>query len=404
MKTNWVIRTVLLLGLVLLLTGCWNRIELNEMAIVMGMGIDKVEETNEYRVSFQVVNPKAVSTGTAGGGGIGTPVTVYTGTEKKLFEAVRKTSQKVPRQLFFSHMQLLIIGETVAKEGIQELFDFFERNPETRLTPKVLVTRGTEAESMLRILTPIENIPANGLSGKIEMTEKLWSENVNNEMDDVIKALVSEGREPIISGARIIGNPEEGTKKSNLEQTNPPTLVEIKGVALFKEGKLRRWLDGHKVRGILLIQDQMKSTVMAIDCKNEKEAIGIEIVRSKSDVTAKVQDGRPTIHIHIRQEGFIGEMTCPIDLTKKEEITKLEKEWARETKKIVMEAVKVAQSEKSDIFGFGEAVKRANPKAWEKMKKEWSKTFAESKVDVKVDAFIRLPGKRTKPYLSELKG
>ncbi|GAA3314976.1 hypothetical protein GCM10020331_008870 [Ectobacillus funiculus] len=58
---------------------------------------------------------------------------------------------------------------------------------------------------------------------------------------------------------------------------------------------------------------------------------------------------------------------------------------------------------KSDIFGFGEAVKRADPKTWEKMRKEWSKTFAVSKVDVKVDAFIQRPGMRTKPYLSDLK-
>jgi spore germination protein KC len=46
-------------------------------------------------------------------------------------------------------------------------------------------------------------------------------------------------------------------------------------------------------------------------------------------------------------------------------------------------------------------VNRANPKAWEKMKKDWSQTFAQSKVDVKVDAFIRNSGMRLKPYMSK---
>jgi spore germination protein KC len=397
MKAKWIIRTFLLLWMVSLLTGCWNKRELNEMAIVMAMGVDKVEETGEYRVTFQVVNPGTVAPGTTGGGGNGTPVTIFSGTEKTLFKAVRKTSQKVPRQLFFSHMKLLVIGETIAKEGIQDLIDFFERNPETRLTTKVLVTRDVEAESMLKILTPVEKIPANGITRQMELTEKVWAENVNIEMEDVVKGLVSEGGEPVISGVKIVGKLEEGTKKSNLEQTDTVALIEIKGVALFKEGKLRRWLDGDKVRGVLWLQNKIESSIITTDCKDQKDAISIEIVRSKTGVTAGVLARKPLIHINIRQEGYVGEVTCPIDLTKKEEIAKLENEWERETKKQVMEAVKVAQSEKSDIFGFGEAVSRENPKAWEKMKKEWNKTFAEIEVDVNVDAFIRLPGKRNNP-------
>ena len=405
MKTKWVILTVLLFGIVLLMAGCWNSRELNKLAIVMAMGIDKVEQTNEYKVSFQVVNPGAVAPGATGGGAGANAASaaVFTGVGKNLFEAIRKTSQKVPRQLFFSHMQLLVIGEAVAKEGIQEVFDFFDRGHEARLTTKVLVTRDVEAGAMLKILTPLESIPANAHTRKVELSEKLWSGNVNNEIDDVIKALVVVGREPIISGAKIVGNPKEGKKKSNMEQTDPQALVEIKGVALFKEGKLKRWVDGNEIRGILQVQNKMKSTIMNIDCKDEKDAIGIEVIRSKTDVTAEVQAGRPVIHIDIRQEGNVGEVRCPIDLTKQEEITKLEKEWIRETKREVIKAVEIAQSEKSDIFGFGEAVKRADPKTWEKMRKEWSKTFAVSKVDVKVDAFIRRPGMRTKPYLSDLK-
>jgi spore germination protein KC len=399
MKVKWIIQTFLLLWMVSFLTGCWNKRELNEMAIVMAMGIDKVEETGEYRVTFQVVNPGAVATGATGGGSGGntTPVTVFSGTEKTIFKAVRKTSQKVPRQLFFAHIQLLIIGETIAKEGIQDLFDFFERNPETRMTTKVLVTRDVKAGTMLKILTPVEKIPVIGIAKQNELAEKIWAENVNIELIDVVKGLESEGREPIISGVKIVGDLEEGKKNSNLEQTDMAASAEIEGVALFKEGKLRRWLDGDKVRGLLWIQNKIESSIITTDCKDEKEAIGIEIVRAKTGVTAEVLAGKPIIHIHIRQEGYVGEVECSIDLTKKEEITKLEQEWVRETKKQVMETVKVAQSEKSDIFGFGEAVNRANPKEWEKMKKEWDKAFAESRVDVKVDAFIRLPGKRNNP-------
>jgi spore germination protein KC len=68
----------------------------------------------------------------------------------------------------------------------------------------------------------------------------------------------------------------------------------------------------------------------------------------------------------------------------------------------VKEAVKVAQSAKSDIFGIGEGMKRSNPKEWEGLKKEWNQTFAKAKVYVTVDSIIRRTGMRTKPYLSDI--
>jgi spore germination protein KC len=120
-------------------------------------------------------------------------------------------------------------------------------------------------------------------------------------------------------------------------------------------------------------------------------------------VKAIVQNGKPVFHIQIREEGNVSEVRCPLDLSKIEEIANLEKQLALKTKKEVMKAVKTVQSEKSDIFGFGDTLNRENPKAWKKMKKEWSKTFAESKIDVKVDAFIRRSGMRLKSYLSEQK-
>ncbi|HEY0827189.1 MAG TPA: Ger(x)C family spore germination C-terminal domain-containing protein, partial [Bacilli bacterium] len=191
-------------------------------------------------------------------------------------------------------------------------------------------------------------------------------------------------------------------KKSNIEQTALPAEVNIKGIALFKDGKLKRWLDGHEARGTLWIRNKMKSTIIDLDCKDKKGAIGVEIIRSHTKVNAEVLAGKPVIHIHIKEEGNVNEVKCSKDLSKAEEITKLEEEWVKETKKEVLQAVKAVQKEKSDIFGFGEAVNRANPKAWKEMKKDWSQTFSEIKIEVKVDAFIRHTGMRLKPFISEL--
>lgn len=61
-----VLRLMLALQFTLVLSGCWERNELNEIAFVLGIGIDKAEKG--YTVSMQVVIPSAITSQTNGGG------------------------------------------------------------------------------------------------------------------------------------------------------------------------------------------------------------------------------------------------------------------------------------------------------------------------------------------------
>ncbi|WP_416826307.1 Ger(x)C family spore germination protein [Ectobacillus polymachus] len=385
-----------------LLTGCWNSRELSKLAIVSAIGVDKSANNNEYRVSFQVVNPSENAAGTTGGGGgKATPVHVVTETGSTLFEAIRKASRKVPRQLFFAHIRLVVIGEELAKEGISELFDLFERSREARLTTSILIARGTSAESVISMITPLEKISGYSTADKLESTQKILSENVKTEMGDVISALVSTGSQPTISGVSIIGNPNKGIDKSNVERTQSIALIEINGIALFKDGKLQRWMDDEDARGVILVKNKMDSTIVRLNCKEKQGGIAIETTGSKTSVKATLRDSEPIIHINVREEGDVAEMKCAADLSKPDEISSLEKEWVEETKNEIISAVKIAQKEKSDIFGFGEVINRENPKEWENMKNNWNGRFSSMQVEVDVTAFIRRPGMRTKPYILE---
>lgn len=68
------LRTILVaLLLIALLSGCWNRKEINELAIQVGTAIDKVGD--QYRVAVEVVVPAEVSARAPGSGR--SPVTIY---------------------------------------------------------------------------------------------------------------------------------------------------------------------------------------------------------------------------------------------------------------------------------------------------------------------------------------
>lgn len=381
------------------LAGCWNYREMNELAIALAMGVDKLGP-NEYRFSFQIVNARDIS-GIKATGRI--PVNVFSGTGKTLLEAVRKASQKAPRRINSQHMRVFVIGEALAREGIEEVFDLMERDPEPRLTTRVIIARNIDAATILKTVTAVESIPANAILGKLKISGRVLGESYEVEMDDVIRGLLTKGGGPVISGIKLVGDAQSGEKITNVEQTDLSTDLYTGGMALFKKGKLAGWVKGSPARGVSWINNKMKSTVINLDCETKKDAIAIEILRSSSKIKAEVKGERPLIRIHIEEIGIVGEAMCPVDISKSAEIRKLEEQLNEETKHDVKAAIKTAQKLKTDVLGFGAALERSDPKAWKKMEKEWDTIFATSKVEVTVVSTIRRTGMISKPFLLEEK-
>ncbi|MGZ6507300.1 MAG: Ger(x)C family spore germination protein, partial [Tumebacillaceae bacterium] len=154
---------LILLMMVLLLSGCWNRRELNDLGIVVGLGIDK--QGDRYLLTAQLVNPtEIVSTK---GGGSNLPVTTFQTTGRSVFEAVRRMTTISPRKLWGSHLRVCVLGEDFAREGVSKALDLLSREHELRSDFYLIVAKGTRAENVLKVLTPLEKIPSTSLFSKL---------------------------------------------------------------------------------------------------------------------------------------------------------------------------------------------------------------------------------------------
>lgn len=173
----------------------------------------------------------------------------------------------------------------------------------------------------------------------------------------------------------------------------------MSGLGVFKEGKLIGWLNGPQSRGTQWVLDKINETSINIDSPDMEEDIAVNIFYSKTRVKVELQEGKPVFHVHISEEGIINETGGFVDLSKEDELQELQKEMAEKTAAEVRQAVKAAQDMKTDIFNFGNELKRIHPQSWETVKEDWSAAFAEGELDLKVDAYIRSTGMRLKPYI-----
>jgi spore germination protein KC len=403
MIRKWVFLFLMLTGIALT-SGCWSQKELTDLAFIAAFGIDKNEE-GRYVGTFQIINPGNVAGGLQGGGGDPRPpVNIYSATGDNLVEVSRRASGRVSRRLYYAHTNLVVISDKLAKEeGINNIFDALDRDPEVRTTATVVIAHDTKVADIVKTLTPLDKIPANKVIKTLKFTERRWGEHMNVNIQEVMKSLVSPGKEPVITGFYLNGNAEQAKKMENIQETNPEATLEVNGLAIFKEGKLVDWFQGETARGGVWILDKIKSTDVNINWEGKKEAIAYKVIRQKTKVSANMKKGQPQISIHVRAEGDIGEVTVPVNLTDPHVLMNIEKALEKEIKKEIHDAVQRAQKNKSDIFGFGEAVHRSDPKAWKKLKHDWNDVyFPELEVDVTVDAFIRRTGLRNKPYLSDM--
>lgn len=389
---------IVLLCILLTVTGCWNRRELNELAIAMGMGIDKQDE--QFKVTMQVVVPGEIAAKKGRGAA---PVVTYSAVGDSVFEAIRKITTESPRKIYISHLRILILGEALARAGIGKSLDFLTRDSEARSDFYIAVAKDSKAEDMLKVLTSLDAIPPNMLFTALETSQKAWAPTVSVTLDKVISDLTSEGKQPVLTGITIKGDPEAGNNTKNVQTVDNPARLQYTSLAVFHKDKLIGWLNETQSKAYNYILDNVKSTVGIIPCPKGGE-LSVEVIRSKTKVKGSVIQGKPRIDIDIRIEANIDEVGCNIDLTKNKTIAELKKAGEAKVKRLILDSVHFVQREyKVDIFGFGQTIRRSNPKAWEKMKKDWDRYFVNLEVHVKVDGPIHRLGVVGNSFLERIK-
>lgn len=106
-----------LLLAVLFLAGCGERLELEQQAFVVAIGLDKGEKGNLVELTFQISNPQ-VNTSQAAEAQTEPPSDIVTIAATDLLSAKELAQSSLSRKITFSHLETIIIGEELAKDDL----------------------------------------------------------------------------------------------------------------------------------------------------------------------------------------------------------------------------------------------------------------------------------------------
>ena len=378
---KWIL--LLCLGIVSLpLAGCWDRKEINDLALVTAAGIDKTDE-EMIELSVQVFVPRSGGggqLGQTGGTGSGPQSLVRSAAGKTVAEAMARLQERIPRTIFWGHTEVFIFGEATAKAGIREVVDFMLRFTQPRERANMFVSKG-EAKKIIELIPPLERSQAEVLR---ELSNSKIGINVT--VKQLAEMLIGDAGNAALPFLELLP-PSAGGGQQN-------TIAYITGTAVFRKDKMVGQISDQATRGLLWLRDETKYAVVTIAPKEADGYVTFNLQRSKTELIPHIEDGRWSMTVKIKTEDDIAENTTRLNLMDPELIQSLEKELEQMViQRVNMALEKVQKEMKTDIFGFAEAFHRKYPHEWQRMKDGWDDKFPNVSVTVEAEAKILRPGK-----------
>ena len=381
-------KLLVILALLFLVSGCWSYTELNNLAIITGIAIDKKD--GEYEFSLLISNSQKSSSNAKE---TDSQVVVLKTTSHDIDMAFKQIDLKSPKETYMGHISILIVSEDVAKEGLTDILDFLMRQPSSRKDFHLLLAKDCKASDILTVLSPMEAFPSENISANIQSSGHLQAVFSDMIYSEFFSKLYSEGIDPMLPGIIIEGDADKSDNMDSLKDVEPNAILSLSELGVFDEENFLGWTTEDESRGINILKNTISVMAVEASCGEDSKLVA-DIANLNTDIQYKIVDSKPRFSIDIKASGAIGEVDCKMDL----DDPKVMEEFNHIIEKKIYDMVDVAlhkiQKEyKSDVIGFGSMIYKKNPKYWNEIKDKWkNEIFPSVEMDIKVSVSIESKG------------
>jgi len=357
----------------LLLTGCWNRYETNELSIPDGLGFDW--SNGQYAAIASAYNTRAaVSPGGQGGGSatdVNLPETLFlTGHGAAPGLALTDIDHVSSRHVLWAPAGLVLIGQGAAQHGIAPILEALAHEPWFRPTIRIMVAHGSASQ----ILQKRQSGPETSISRALVLISQTsqfdQSTSWAPHLFDVYRMDAEQGRSYLL--------PAVSNTDTAFPQGPPYSIADS---AVMTNDRLVAWLPRHQVRMALWMDGRFTRGTFAITCGGGPGAINVyqagqrvQPILSGSQVTGmSVQlTGRATVV-----------NPCP-----SHDLSTIQSAADAAVQADAASTINWIKSTGYDVAGFGEDVYRVAPGAWSAVGQQWPATLVTLAIRLKVQITV----------------
>ncbi len=384
--------------MLLVLSACWDRKEIEERATIVGLAIDIAESGEEVipltypegtqvpttdlgriKVTAQLAVPGQIPLGPSKDGNSSPEdkVWVVEAIGNTMDDAIQGLQQQLAHKVFFGQLQIIILSDKVAKLGIEHINDYLRRRPEIRRTAWMAVNEEDAAKTM-QVAPKLEQVPAIYLSTMFEEAVKM-GKFPENDLGKFWIHSSNKGYDGFLPYIKV--------KENN---------IEISGIAYFSEDKMVGKTEPYQIAYYNGLIGQNPGGAAALVTLSDAESVMFQSTKRKANFEVNLRNGKPHFDIYIEIWGIIREKSSEsIHLDDDKIISKIEDIAEKQFEQEMIKLIKETQDKKSDIFGFGEYVRGNLSRYWDnevETSYKWKEIYKDLSVDIHPTVHIERVG------------
>ncbi len=418
---------ILIVFLAFLLSGCWDRVEIEDRGYILALGVDKYDPSdlnkyetreyidldrktqkfspeqqkpdiktdqkgidpqtkrkvkpplpsskNEYKFAVTVLFPNLRTIGKDS-----------KPDEQMRFLFVRPTNnvigirnyleREINKRLYYGYLKVVVLGRDLVEEPgyVREVLDALNRESDIPQNTFLLVSE-TTARDILNTMPLVQ--PVTGIHlFEISKNASIYGRIIDTPLSQVVNSFIN-------SNCAVISRVEPGVE-----------TLKVAGAAVFKNFRFVGWLDEKQLQIYKLLMGKAKHTFID-DLKYKSTHVPFITTEIQTKKKIKSEKGRLKIVYNLRIEGEVIEFVFksgykvlddPMRKHIQSELNKIIKKRADD----LIYLLKYRYN--ADVLGIGDFISKHRPKDWEKLKKNWDDEFKKIDIEVVTDVRLRRSG------------
>lgn len=349
------------------------------------MLLDKAESGIELSLAFPL--PNRLIPGFSGGTGqsSGAPYTFVTKTGRDIGEAYRTIQSDLSRKITFGQTSVIVIGEKLARDGIQSVLEFIAREPRFHINANLFVVNGKAIE-LTTVPAVFERFPVD-----ILLAYDRDHVTIDTTTSDCLRAYY-------YGGDMILPQLKFEKKAMPSESSAIKNWMGTDGAAIFRQGKLVASLNTNEMRGALWVLGQLQDAEISVRSHTDSKNVNYMINRAHTKIHPVVNGNQITVYIRTKADASLISCESDVDLQDRVQEKRLEKDMEALVEQRMSQAIASARKAGSDAYQIGSYMDWYHPGEWKRISRNWRDIYSNQiRFVTEADITIKRLGSVNKP-------
>ena len=349
----------------------YTKSEIADRAIVLGLGIDVVQDN--FVVTAEVISPNEGSDS----GSASATSKLLTGVGKTLPLAIQDVFQTSGKNPSLGQTGIVLLGESTNEHELKHILSYFILSDAFKDGVTLATCEGS-AKKIFESTSPVDSMVSFALQTIIQKSGKKTN-STSNVLQNFVESQTRHSKTSFLSRVSFINDGNDKVNKSQDSQKKTG-VYDCSKIAVFKDGLFQDILDRDETRGFVMLnasktydsfvvenaqsvigtKDRVSVGIVSKKVKPKVEFDGENIVASY-DLDMKIRRMRTDVTGNVMD--FLPDLPALID----EQISNSVKE---QTHTLVQKAFEKSKQTNCDFFGVANAMYKKYGKKWDDFQKQ----------------------------------